>query len=461
MAREAVLLNPYQPYAIIFIEKLFRDYGIRTIAIHSHWRARLTLEGRLPILRSEAVSAHYMLPAAGWAGIVEQLRRRHDVVAVLPHDEGAVEPLAALAAQLGLSWAQPEVLPAFRDKAALKRLIRRNDPGIRLNAHRIVGSAQEAITWRDECAIGPLVLKPNDGSGIRDVAFFDADARVAELEDYFDRVGGAILAEEFIAGQEYWVDGQMDDLGRPEITGIGQYRRGSFNGRANISLGGQSIPTGDPLFAELASYAERVLLATGLRRSPFHLEAKVDADGPCLLEVAARLAGDLFVLSDEWQHGNGLDLLDVAVFHYLSPESYGPLALDWHHYDTHRTARINGVSEVRGRVVAIHGVAEAEAMPSFLFWTRKPHVGQTLEVTDSSFNKPWGLVLQADSRAELEGDIERVRALLILVGESDPAGDWRVKRAMYRARANKYWSSRPRPYMARALRTARVRQGDR
>ena len=59
---EAVLLNPYQYYADVFIDLLYTQHGIRTIALHSDWRTRLIRQPRMPILDSLAVSAHYMVP---------------------------------------------------------------------------------------------------------------------------------------------------------------------------------------------------------------------------------------------------------------------------------------------------------------------------------------------------------------------------------------------------------------
>ena len=98
----AVLLNPYQTYAEDAISRLYHDYGIATVALHSSWRTRVILEGRVPILRSKAVAAHYMVGRGAVADLADFLARRHHVVAVVPHDEGAVQPLMALAAHLSV-----------------------------------------------------------------------------------------------------------------------------------------------------------------------------------------------------------------------------------------------------------------------------------------------------------------------------------------------------------------------
>ena len=43
--------------------------------------------------------------------------------------------------------------------------------------------------------------------------------------------------EEFVAGDEYWVNGQMDADGQPTIVGIGTYIRVSENGVQNLEIG--------------------------------------------------------------------------------------------------------------------------------------------------------------------------------------------------------------------------------
>lgn len=451
MGPEAVMVNPYQPYAEIFIARLFRDYGIRTVALHTDWRTRIILEGRAPILRSAAVSAHYMIPVEGLAPVADRLRTRHDIVAAVPHDEGAVGWLARLADMLDLSWAQPDVLPAFRNKASLKALIARNDPTVRLNAFALVSTPDEVVRWAAEHGVDRFVLKPNDGSGNRGVAFFDAAGPAEELARYFDEADDTVLAEEFIGGDEYWVNGQTDERGRPTVTGIGRYDRRDLNGKQNLEVGATSLATTDPAFASLRSYAEQVMTATGLQRSPFHLEAKIDDRGPCLIEVGARLCGDLLTLAESWQHGPASDLMGAALQGYVSDAEMGPLDLDWDRYDTHRYAQVNGVSTSRQRLARVSGVAQVEQMPGFLFWIKQPHVGDTVLPTTDLIAKPWALVLSGRDEDELREREDMVRRALVIVGEHEVSAGLRPRLPLLAARFGKVWSSRPRPYQARAL----------
>lgn len=452
---EAVLLNPYQFYADVFIEQLYRHYGIRTIALHSDWRARLIRQPRMPILDSPAVSAHYMVPAEGVAALLPTLRRRHDVVAVLPHDEGAVVPLVTVARGLGLPWGDQPILGALQSKEAVKRFIADADPGVRLNHVSRVGSADEALTWARAHDIARFVLKPDAGSGNRGVAFFDTDADPVAVKAYFTEHGGAPLAEEYIGGPEFWVNGQTGPHGDPVVTGLGIYDRRHVNGKENVEVGGRSLARDHPMAAELSDYARRVVAAMGLRRSPFHLEAKVDDRGPCLIEVGARLCGEKLVAMDGWAHGK--DLMARAVDGYVDVDGGTVTELDWDRYDTHRFVAVNGSSTTHDILAAVGGVAEVEAMPGFVMWIKKPEVGDTVVPTRDLLANPWSVYFWGADDASLDRADEDVRATITLSGLSNSPRSLRSRWPVYRERTGRYWRARPRVSLARSLWSGRVR----
>src|SRR5258708_36611982 len=137
--------------------------------------------------------------------------------------------------------------------------------------------------------------------------------------------------EEFIEGTEYLGKGQIDAGGDGSTVDIFQYSRRPANGRHNIDFETSRVPYGTRIFDNLARYAEAVMQATGLRRSPFHLEIKVDELGPCLIEAAARLPGHGNALLSGELHGSKLDLIDFAS-HYYFKSDYRELPLDWSAY---------------------------------------------------------------------------------------------------------------------------------
>lgn len=452
---EAVLINPYQYYADKFIELLFQRHGIRTVALHTDWRTRLIRQPRMPILDGPAVAAHYMVPPGGVAELAPMLRRRHDIGAVLPHDEGAVEPLVRLARDLALPWSQQPVLGALGSKEAVKRFIGDVDPGVRLNSVIRAQSAAQVLQWAREQQVSRFVLKPDDGSGNRGVAFFDTDADSARIDDYFAEHSGRTLAEEFISGPEFWVNGQTGPEGDPVVTGLGTYDRRSVNGKENVEVGSRTIASTHPAAAELGAYARRVVTAMGLRRSPFHLEAKIDDRGPCLIEVGARLCGEKLVVVDGWAHGT--DLMEVAVTGYISPTGGLVPELDWVRYDRHRAVSINGSSDRHDVIGRIEGLEEVESMPGFLMWIKEPQVGNTVVPTRDLLANPWSVYFWGEDDEALDAATDRVRDTIVVTGLSQlPAGPG-ARWPVYRERMSRYWQARPRPSLARSWWAGRSR----
>ena len=392
-----------------------------------------------------------MITDPDWGTIARSLSRRHRIVGVLPYEEGTVAPLSALAEDLGLSWAQPEVHHALRNKHALKELVAQNDPDVRLNVFRKVSGPEEVVEAVRDHDLRRFVLKPNDGSGNNDVAVFDGGVGIPLLREYFASSSSEVLLEEFISGQEYWVNGQMDESGTPIVVGIGRYYRTDRNGIENLDLGKSSVGPDDPQFVALRDYASSVMRAIGLRRSPFHLEVIVDERGPCLVEVGGRFCGELGTLRDMAHHGPQLDLIDVAAHYYISDRPLGDLPLDWERVRSFWTAVATGDSERDQRLVRVDGTDELQDSPHFLFWVKKPVPSDFVFRTTSLTTRAWAVTLAGTHDQSPREIIDWARRTVHLFGMHDRAWSTREKLPMYEGLLHKAWSSRPRWYEMKAL----------
>ena len=420
---EALLLDPQADYADHLIDLLWTRHGVRTVALHSSWRGRVMGAG-YPAVSSQAVSANYMIAGRPLVEVAAMLRRRHDIVAVVPHHESTLLPLHELAQRLDLDWAQPAVIPMFRDKGRLKEHLRRADPSLRVNHTRVVTDARTARAFIEESGSARIVVKPNDGASNVDVAFFDAAVTEAELDAHIALVSGSALVEQYVDGEEYYIDGQVDAAGTVHVIAIGKYVRRSHLGKENVEVGCLTVRTTDPVFEPLAAYTRRVITATGLHRSPFHLEAKVDGDGPCLIEVAARLCGANGAFQDGRMHG--FDVLGLALEHYLGEVSTPP-PLDWDAYDEWVYGYVMGTSDRDGLICSVQGVAQVEAMPEFVAWFERPHAGKRVRRTLDLATHPWSAELRAHSVEQLHA--ARVRAESLITWDDRPGPLARVRGA--------------------------------
>jgi hypothetical protein len=424
---QVLILDPHNEYGVLFIESIYRRHGRPSVCLCTNRRERLACQDALNRLAPEWVAASYDIEDVPKGQLAAQLRARHRIQAVIPFDELSVLPAVELASRLGLTWPQPEIMRRFRNKAALKQYLRDTTPHLRINASRLVRGAGEVFALRKQAPYRRFVLKPNDGYGNRHIGMFAFDSSEAQIRAYFRRIKGEVLMEEYIGGTEYFVNGQVDADGRVFIIAVFEYLRGAVNGRHNIDLETTQVPHGTHLFDNIASYAEEVVRATRLTRSPFHLELKVDEHGPCLIEVAARLAGHGNATLCGKLHGLQLDVIDWAAHYYLGTADYGVPPLNWGQYNSLITRYVHGVARKRERLYELGGIAEVEALPEFYAWVQKPVIGMRVQPTVDCLTMPWSLLLRAPTQEQTATAARMVRQLIVWntrVGYAKRAALW-------------------------------------
>jgi hypothetical protein len=396
-----LILDPDSVYGANLIDYYYTEHGLRCVLGFTGRRARVLAFTTVPAAHSRAVAARVDL-----TGDVNKdhhdLSRRFDIRAVPAYQELWVEYATAFMHLLGLHWNPPEVVARFRDKFALKQWIRDHAPDVRMNASRMVGSVREVL---DEpgSPYRRFVLKPPDGVGNENVLIVDDSVDPQRIARHFAEAvapGGACVMEEYIDGEEYYVDGQVDAEGNVTPIAVQHYRRGRVGDRSNIALGHVTVRPGELHFDAILEYASHVIAATGLRRSPFHMEVKVDESGPCLIECGARLVGWAAALEDSAAHGPQLDVVRVAAHYWLSCDHID-IPLDFEHYRSRYGLHVIGNSTESGVTVQTSGVAQVESMPAFFRWVLRPRVGREVVPTVSTETIVWGLHLAHRDEAEV------------------------------------------------------------
>lgn len=415
---ELLVQDPYRPYAVRFIELFARRYGMRTVAFYTDPVQMRRHRREFPQLHGPLISASYLVGEDELDAFTAMLAQRHSIAAVAPFWEGTLLPAARIAEGLGLSWAQPEVIARFRDKAAFKDHLRSVPGGPRVNVSVLVASVEEVRAAVADHGLDRYVLKPNDGFGNQGIGFFDSATPPGEVAAYVEDVGGELVLEEYVDGPELFVDGIVDSEGVPTSWSVWRYLRADANGRQGVCLGAVQVRRHDPLFEQAVDYTGAVMRASGLRRNPFHLELKVDDRGPCLIEVAGRLPGADYATLDGELHGT-LDVFGVSAHHYLTDQPYGAVELDWDAYDATVRGQVNGISTTTGRVFEVVGREQAEADPAFVRWVAAPEFGNRVEPTVDFLTEPWRMVVSTDDEAEYDAVSERMRALVRVNATTD------------------------------------------
>ena len=227
------------------------------------------------------------------AGAVLAAARELELDGVLTYDETRVQLAAEIAAELGIPHLAAGAAARCRDKLATRRaLARAGVPSAR--AHHVFSLAE--AQWAAHDVGYPLVVKPRALAGSIGVVRVDGPEELpAALElargahyGSIDPLAG-VLVEEYLQGPEVSVDSVVLD-GRVEPVTVARKRLGfaPYFEEVGHVVGALELPT-EAIHAVVKS-AHRAL---GIDRGVTHTELRLTPDGPRIVEVNARLGGDL------------------------------------------------------------------------------------------------------------------------------------------------------------------------
>lgn len=389
-------------YVRRYVELFHDQWNIRSVLVYPSNVRRVLIAECNGYIGKAGIAARLQADMSNLPGLARNLCQRFEVVAVVPQAEYQVLPVARLCELLDLPWVALDTISRFRNKYDLKQFIRSQGGGPRLNMSQCVGSAAEAFDFLKRNRLSRFVLKPNDGAGNSRIAFFEVRSDPGDVRAYFDvNQGTEVLLEEFIDGPEYCVNGQVDEAGVVRTLSVQRTVYIAGNGRTNLGGGYRMMHSDTTEFALAQAYAAQILKASGLRKSPFHMEIKIDAQGPCMIEVGARLGGAGIPRDTCLAHEGSVDLFREAARCYLVDPPGAPVEPNWSLYDSHCVWTVLGVAPRTEQILNLQGVAEVEALPEFAYWITPPQVGQHVSRTIDLATAPWQVTLRGDSQERM------------------------------------------------------------
>lgn len=226
------------------------------------------------------------------------LLRGYQPLCVIPGAEMGVELAEALVELVVPGTGHlPGLAPARRDKWQMALAMHRAGvPYLRQTCSADPGQIER---WLRETGLAGqrIVLKPPKSVGTDNVHIVpeggDWRPFFGQIYGALNTAGGyneAVLAEEFAAGTEYMIDSYSAG-GRHGLVDVCRYTKLQRGDRIGIYDLVDFLPPGHPDVQVLWPYTQQVLDAVGMRNGCGHTEVIITADGPRLLEVAARPAG--------------------------------------------------------------------------------------------------------------------------------------------------------------------------
>lgn len=230
---------------------------------------------------------------------------------VTSSSEYFVAAAAKLASRLGLPAPSHEAVAACRDKH--EQRLRLRAAGVGCPPFRLAESVEEARAAADELGL-PVVVKPVYGSGsvgvklCEDVAAVGAHAAALLSQRQNERgqpIPHRVLVEGLAVGPEYSVE-TFDAA----VVGVTRKHLGAPPSFVEV---GHDYPA--PLDAEQESRLGREALgaleALGLGWGPAHVELRLTAEGPQVIEVNPRLAGGF--IPELVRVASGVELITATV----------------------------------------------------------------------------------------------------------------------------------------------------
>ncbi|PZP35433.1 MAG: phosphoribosylglycinamide synthetase [Kocuria rhizophila] len=345
------------------------------------------------------------------------LLERLNVVGVLPGQESAVESTDRLATALGLAANDYQLTSARRNKYEMNERVRAT--GLPAVAQRAGSSPEELARWVDRHTGYPAVVKPLDSAGTDGVvicydrtALLTAAFEVLKGKNLFGKPNRQALAQEYLRGDEYIVDTVSRD-GRHFICGIWKYsKRLQASGKNLYDLDVLLDPS-SPECRDMGKYAGLVLDALGIVEGPAHTEIIMTVDGPRLVEVGARLNGNMMDSFHDVCLGH--NQADLTVRSVLDPDGFDEQTRDGI-YRRHMPAAVfHGASEQEGTVDAVDSecLERIHALKSLHGVVVKYGPGDFLPRTVDLMTTSLKAYLCHPSSSQLEADLSGLRDLTL------------------------------------------------
>ncbi len=292
--RYAVVVDPLgtgQDYPLAF-----QEAGVRTVAVLSSPEPIAPFRSSWHPERFAAVHVY----DGDLAGLAETLRG-YQPLCLITGSEPGVELADALVELVLPGTGNVPVPPGQasprRDKWAMSQAVQRAGlPHIR----QICSADPEEIdAWLHETGLagGRLVVKPPKSAGTDDVHFV---APGQDWRPFFHQILGkvntldlrneAVIVAEYVQGTEYMIDSYSVN-GKHGLVDVCRYVKSQRGDRIGIYDLVEFLPPDHEAIPEAWAYTQQVLDAVGIRNGCAHAEVMMTADGPKLVEVAARPAG--------------------------------------------------------------------------------------------------------------------------------------------------------------------------
>lgn len=334
---------------------------------------------------------------------------------VVAGSESGVPLADYLAEALGLPGNGTDLSAARRDKHLMAEALRRQ--GVRAIRSVRTHAVAEACAWWRAQGLQEVVVKPVNSAGTEDVTFCRSDEDlVRAMSATLGKVNAmgllneTVLVQERIRGQQYTVN-TVSLAGEVYIGEIWTYETREITGAGSVCQS-ESLVWDDAIRAVIEPYIKDVLAALGIQHGPAHIELFVDADGPVLIELGARMQGSMSRSATLAALGH--DHVSLTALCHADPARFQGMVSQNRPYRPARHARIISLlSDRHGCVTGFSGLNRLRSLASFKDAISLPAIGDRMAPTRDLASTAGIIYLVHEDPDVVERDSQYVLALSI------------------------------------------------
>ncbi len=341
--------------------------------------------------------------------------RAYPLVAVLAGQEPGVPLADTLSERLGLATNGSAQSICRRDKFHMIEAVRA--AGLHAAEQCSSADVEELVGWAERRGRYPVVVKPLSSASTdhvvicRDAAHVrEAGAAVLAARDIYDCANTRVLVQSYLAGTEYIVDTVSVD-GQHYVCGVWQYEKRRLESGKNIYDKDILLAESAEPVSALTAYASQVLAALGIRHGPAHVEIIMTSEGPALVEVGARLNGNM----NPGFHDVclGANQADVAALAYGRPREFLERYAGRTYCKQQDAVVHNASTGLCGEVRAVDETMakRISMLPTVYLLSVKLSPGKRLRPTVDLLTSPLRIFMTGTDRAALTEDYETIQTL--------------------------------------------------
>lgn len=337
---------------------------------------------------------------------VLQYAKEQQIDAVISDECDIAMPLVAqIGKHFNLRALSPEMASLYTDKFLMREFCKAN--GLKYPEYKLCKTAEEAESFLQQLG-RPIIIKPLDSNASHGVFKVETPAQIKEHFDEalsFSRVEKAVLAERFIEGTEFTIDGVKTPSAHYTMA-ISEKKHFEHNVNiANELLFSHTNPVFD--YEALKAANDRFVMLSGLQFGFTHAEYKCENGEYYLIEIGARGGGNM-ISSVIAQHMSGHDTYRYLVECALGTVQDVDFSIPETHNENAAVLKFFQTPSGGGKVKAFRGLEVLENEPDIKKYMFNFQVGDTIEDCVSDSARIGFYIVCSSSMQKLREVVDRV-----------------------------------------------------